>query len=144
VTNLILGTVTFGILAASPSLLLTLASLFSTTPPRPNRWDDFLLMAYLLGMTKGLATLGFLLSTAFSEPWRRLRTWRALLIAGALGLAEPIASFAVLAAGSSVLLPLFRSALWGALALAHGLPGLLLGMPAHLLARRSVGHQPAP
>jgi len=144
VTNLIFGTVTFAILAASPSLLLTLASLFSTTPPRPNPWDDFLLMAYLLGMTKGLATLGFLLATGFSQAWRGLRTWRALLIAGALGLAEPVASFAVLAAGSSVLLPLFRSALWGALALAHGLPGLLLGVPAHLLARRFVGRQPAP
>ena len=143
-TNLIVGTVTFAILAASPSLLLTLASLFSTTPPRPNPWDDFLLMAYLLGMTKGLATVGFLLSTAFSQPWRHLRRWRALLIAGALGLAEPIAAFAVLAAGSTVLLPLFRSALWGALTLAHGLPGLLLGVPAHLLARRFGRRQPAP
>jgi hypothetical protein len=45
---------------------------------------------------------------------------------------------------SNVLLPLFRSAVWGALALAHGLPGLLLGVPAHLLARRFVGRQPAP
>jgi hypothetical protein len=138
VTNLILGTVTFGIFAASPSLFLTLLSLFSNTAPRPNPWDDFLLMAYLVGMTKGLATLGFLISTAFSQSWRRLRTWRALVIAGALGLAEPIASLAVLAAGSSVLLPLFRSALWGALALAHGLPGVLLGLPAHLLAGRLV------
>jgi hypothetical protein len=113
VTNLLLGTATFGILSAGPSLLLTLASLFSNSPPRPNPWDDFLLMAYLAGMTKGLATLGFLISTAFSQSWRRLGTWRALVIAGALGLAEPIASLAVLAAGSSVLLPLFRSALWG-------------------------------
>jgi molybdate transport system substrate-binding protein len=132
--TVILAAVTFAILAATPALWLSLA-LFSHSPRRPDVVGDFLLAAYLVGLSSSLATVGFLIPTASSAMWRRLAVSRAVLIAGALGLVAPVVSLLVAALSSPALLPLFRSAPWLATALFYGLPGVVLGAAALLVAR---------
>lgn len=129
------GGLSFAICAATPALLLSLAAGLSGHTTRPDPAGDFLLAGYFVAISAILSTLGFLIPTSFSALWRRLATSRAVIIAGGLGLIAPIATLAVLAVTSTAVLPLFRSAPWLAVALMYGLPGVMLGAVALLIAK---------
>src|SRR6185436_5522912 len=120
----------FAVCRTLPGLLLSL-TLFSQSSSRPDQIGDFLVAAYLAASSTLLSTAGFVIPTALSSTWRRLR---AAIIAGVLGLIGPIATLLVTAVDAPLLLPLFRSALWIATALFHGIPGVVLGLAAVLIA----------
>jgi len=123
----------FAVCRTLPGLLLSL-TLFSQSSSRPDPIGDFLVAAYLAASSTLLSTAGFVIPTALSSTWRRLRVPRAAIIAGVLGLIGPIATLLVTAVDAPLLLPLFRSALWIATALFHGIPGVVLGLAAVLIA----------
>jgi hypothetical protein len=133
--TVLLAAVSFATALASPGLVLSLAALYFHSPRRPTVQDDFLVASYLVAISSSLSTLGFLLPTALSAGWRRLAAWRAILIAGALGLLAPLVALAVAALSALAVLPLFRTAPWLATTLLHALPGVLLGATAPLIAR---------
>lgn len=124
----------FAIFRTLPGLLLSL-TLFSQSSSRPDPFGDFLVAAYLAASSTLLSTIGFVIPTALSERWRQLRVRRAVTIAAILGLIAPFASLFVTALYAPLLLPLFKSALWLATALFHGLPGVVFGLAAVLIAR---------
>jgi hypothetical protein len=123
----------FAVFRTLPGLLLSL-TLFSQSTRRPDPLGDFLVAAYLAASSTLLSTAGFVIPTALSSTWRRLSVSRAVIIAGLLGLIGPVATLLVTAVDAPLLLPLFRSALWMATALFHGIPGVLLGLVAVLIA----------
>jgi hypothetical protein len=123
----------FAVFRTLPGLLLSL-TLFSQASSRPDPIGDFLVAAYLAASSTLLSTAGFVIPTALSSTWRRLRVSRAVIIAGILGLIGPAATLLVTAVDAPLLLPLFRSALWMATALFHGIPGVVLGLVAVLIA----------
>jgi hypothetical protein len=133
--TLLAGTLAFLVCSAVPPAVLTLA-LVSQAPPRPDRKGDLLLATYLLALASVLATVGFLLVTALDRRWRSLGWRRAALVAGGLGLASPIARFLTLAASGGALLPVIRSFPALGTGLHYGLPGVLLGIVALVIARR--------
>lgn len=132
-----LGALSFAVAAASPALALSLSALFSQNAQRANAFDDFLLVLYLLAVSASLGAIGYLIPTATSVTWRRLGAWRAVLISSALGLIAPLVALLVAALAAPAVLPLFRGAPWLAVAILHGVPGLLLGAVARLIASRS-------
>ena len=134
-----LGALSFAIAAAGPALALSLAALFSRSAQRANAFDDFLLVLYLLAVSSSLAAIGYLIPTATSVTWRRLTVWRAVLISGALGLVAPLVALLVAALAAPAVLPLFRVARWLAVAILHGVPGVVLGLVAILIASVSRG-----
>jgi len=123
----------FAVFRTLPGLLLSL-TLFSRSSSRPDPIGDFLVAAYLAASSTLLSTAGFVIPTALSSTWRRLRVSRAAIIAAVLGLIGPIATLLVAALDAPLLLPLFKSALWIATALFHGIPGVVLGVVAVLIA----------
>jgi hypothetical protein len=123
----------FAVFRTLPGLLLSL-TLFSRSSSRPDPFGDFLVAAYLAASSTLLSTAGFVIPTALSSTWRRLRLSRAVVIAAVLGLVGPIATLLVTALDAPLLLPLFKSALWIATALFHGIPGVVLGLVAVLIA----------
>jgi hypothetical protein len=124
----------FAICRTIPGILLSL-TLFTQGPRRPDAIGDFLVAAYLAGTSTLFSTAGFVIPTAISSRWRGLRVSRAVIIAGGLGLIAPVATLFVTALDAPLLLPLFRSALWIATVLFHGIPGVVLGGVAVLIAR---------
>ena len=142
--NVLIGTLSFGLFAVAPSLLLSISAFMSSPKPRENPWDDFLFMGYYFGVSTGFTVVGFLLATAFSGPWRRGRTLRATVIASLLGLTSPIVHYATLALTAPLVLPLFRSATWYAIVITYGLPGLVLGAAAHVLLKLTGRPRPQP
>jgi len=124
----------FAVFSTIPGILLSL-TLFSQSAPRADALGDFLVAAYLAGTSTLLSTVGFAIPTALSGSWRRLRVSRAVIIAGALGLIGPVATLLVTAVDAALLIPLFKSVLWLAMALFHGIPGLVLGIVGVLIAR---------
>jgi hypothetical protein len=130
-----LGALFFALCRAIPGLVLPALALLSQGGRRSNVFDDFLLAAYLVAMSSLLSTVGFVVPIAFSATWRRLAVSRAIVIAGGLGLVAPIAGLFVMAPIAGALLPLFRSTVWLATALFHGLPGIVLGGMALLIVR---------
>ena len=133
--RIVAGGLSFAICAATPALLLSLAAGLSGHATRPDPVGDVLLAGYFVAMSTFVSTLGFLIPTSFSASWRQLATSRAVIIAGGLGLIAPIATLAVLGVTATAVLPFFRSAPWLAITLMHGLPGLMLGTVALLIAK---------
>jgi hypothetical protein len=133
--TVVLATLSYATFMVSPTLVLTLGSLFASHQRRPDAVGDFLVVVYLLAVSSVLSTLGFVLATGPSAMWRSLATSRAVVIASVLGLVAPIASLFIAALGAAVLLPLFRSAPRLATTLFHLVPGVVLGAAALLIAR---------
>ncbi len=133
----VVGALSFAVAASSPALALSLAALFSGSGQRANAFDDFLLVLYLLAVSASLGAIGYLIPTAASARWRRLTAGRAALISGALGLIAPLVALLVAALAAPAVLPLFRVARWLAVAILHGVPGLVLGAVAVLIAKAS-------
>jgi len=129
-----LATISFAICTFTLKLVLPLL-LWIQGPPRPNAFDDFLVVLYLVGVSSSLETLGFLIPTAISRTWRRLAPKRGVLIAAVLSVMSPVALALVLAVSARAVLPLFHTAPWAAVGVQFGLPGVLLGMAAVLIAR---------
>ena len=135
--TVVLATLSFFVLMVIPALLLTSATLYFQTPQRPDAVGDFLVAAYYVFFSASLSTVGFLIPTAFSEPWRALAASRAAAIAASLGFVAPLVVLAVAAGGATVLLPLFRKVPWLATTLFHAVPGIVLGVAALLIAGAS-------
>jgi hypothetical protein len=129
-----LATLSFAICTVVLKLVLPLL-LWVQGPPRPNAFDDFLVVLYLVGVSSSLETLGFLIPTAASATWRRLAPKRGVVIAAGLSLMSPFAFLLALAVSARAVLPLFHTAPWAAVGLQYGLPGLVLGVAAVLIAR---------
>ena len=134
--TVVLAAVSFAVFTAVPALLFSLALGLSS---HRARLDDFLLAAYLVVLSTGLMTAGFLVVTAVSASWRRLSVTRAAVIAGALGFFSPVGALLVAFVTAAALLPLFRSTAWVAIALHYGLPGVALGAAALVIARLAPG-----
>ena len=132
--TVILAASSFAAFMAGPALLLTLVALLLQSPRRTDAMGDFVLAAYLVAISAALSTLGFVMTIGSSAMWRRLAVSRAIIIAGAVGLVGPIASLGINAVGAPALLPLFRAAPWLATSLFHGIPGIVLGTLAVLIA----------
>jgi hypothetical protein len=132
--TVVLGALSFAICTITLKLVLP-ALLWFQGPRRPNAFDDFLVVLYLVALSSSLSTLGFLIPTAASATWRRLAPKRGVIIAAGLSLISPIALLLVLAVSAPAILPLFRQAPWVAIGLQYGLPGLMLGAAAVLIAR---------
>src|SRR5262245_33914481 len=135
--TVVLSGLVFALCASSLALVLPLAIVLSSSTHRPNPLDDFLLAGYVIAVSASLRTAGFVIATAPSSAWRSMARKRAILISGAMGLLSPVASLLVLAAGASLVLQLFHSAPRLAVVVMHGVPGLLLGALAVLIARIS-------
>ena len=110
--TVVLATLSFGAFMGLPALLLTATALLAHGSRRPSPVDDFLLATYLVVAASVLSTVGFLAATAFSARWRGLSAWRAVVIAGALGLIAPVMTLFGAGFGSVLVLPLSRSAPW--------------------------------
>ena len=135
--NILLGALAFAVCAIVPGLALSAAATLSLprgVPPRPDPTGDLLMVLIYYGTTTGVRTLGFVVPTVFSPAWRRLSTRRVLVVAGVLGLTSPMTSLLGLALIVKAVLPLFHSAPWLAIWLSNGVPGLLLGLIAVLIA----------
>lgn len=130
-----LAALSFAALMVIPALLLSAGALYFQTPRRPDALGDFLVAAYFVFFSSSLSTVGFLIPTAFSEPWRALAASSAAVIAGSLGLVGPLVVLAVAALGAAALLPLFHTVPWLATTLFHAVPGIVLGVAALLIAR---------
>ena len=65
-----------------PGLLLSLTLFSQSSVRRPDPIGDFLVAAYLAASSTLLSTAGFVIPTALSSTWRRLRVSRAVIIAG--------------------------------------------------------------
>src|SRR5262245_62544310 len=104
--TVLLATLSFAALMAVPALLFTGAALFGQSSRRQNPTDDFLLATYLVVVASFLSTVGFMAVTAFSARWRGLSAWRAVVIAGALGLIAPVVTLFGAGLGSVLMLPL--------------------------------------
>ena len=124
----------FAVFRTLPGLLLSLTLFSQSSASRPDPIGDFLVAMYLAATSTLLSTAGFVIPTALSPRWRQLRVSRAAIIAGILGLIGPVAMLFVSSLYAPLLLPLFRSALWLATVLFHGIPGLVLGLVAVLIA----------
>jgi hypothetical protein len=138
VKTVALATLSYAIFSAIPGIALSGAILYSQTPRRPNAFDDFLVVLYLAAVSSAVSAIGFLISTGFAASWRCLAAMRAAIISAALGLASPIATLVVAAVSAVALLPLFRSGSrlsWVAAGLFYGLPGIVLGLAALLIAK---------
>ena len=129
-----LSAFSFAVFRTLPGLLLSLTLFSQSSARRPDLIGDFLVAAYLAASSTLLSTAGFVIPTAISSTWRRLSVSRAVIIAAVLGLIGPVATLLVAAVDAPLLLPLFRSALWIATALFHGIPGVVLGLVAVLIA----------
>lgn len=133
----------FAVFRTLPGLLLSLTLFSQSSASRPDPIGDFLVAAYFAATSTLLSTAGFVIPTALSARWRQLRVSRAVLIAGLLGLIGPVAMLFLSSLYAPLLLPLFRSALWLATVLFYGIPGLVLGLVAVLIAtltgRKKVG-----
>ena len=97
--------------------------------------DDLLMAVAVMAVSAAFATLGFVLVTAPSAAWRRLRPVRVLIIGGGLGLVAPTTLVLITALIATAVLPLFHSARWLAVAILEGVPGIVLGLVAVLIAR---------
>jgi len=135
-TTVVLTALSFAVLKAVPGLLFSLALGFSSGR---GSLDDFLLTAYLVLLSTALMTAGFVIPTAARPSWRRLTVTRAAVIAGVLGFIAPVFALFFGFVTAAVVLPLFRSAAWLAIALYHGLPGVALGLVALAIARVAPG-----
>ena len=135
--NTLLGAIAFLLAAFAPSLGLWIVAMMSSpvAQPRPDPTGDFLMVLIYYGATNGLRTLGFLLPTALSPAWRRWPTKRAVQTAAVLGLTSPITSLLGLALIVRWVLPMFHWAPGLATVLSSGVPGLLLGLIAIVIAR---------
>jgi hypothetical protein len=132
--TVVLAALSFATCSVAVKLILPVLLWFQG-PRRSNAFDDFLVVLYLVGLSSSLATIGFLIPTAASATWRRLAPKRGVFIAAGLSLMSPIALLIVLVVSARTLLPLFHSAPWVAVGLQYGLPGLVLGAAAVLIAR---------
>ena len=135
-TTVALATLSFAVLKAVPALLFSFWLGFSSGR---GSLDDFLLVSYLMVLSTGLMTAGFVIPTAASPSWRGLTVTRAVVIAGVLGFLAPVFALFFAFVTAAPLLPLFRSAAWLAIPLYHGLPGVALGLVALGIARVSPG-----
>ena len=129
-----LATLSFAICTVALKLVLP-ALLWFQGPRRPSAFDDLLVVLYLVTLSASLETLGFLIPIAVSPTWRRLAPKRGAVIAAGVSLMSPIAFVLALAVSARAVLPLFHTAPWAAVGLQFGLPGLVLGMAAVLIAR---------
>ena len=141
-----LATLSYALLAVAPGLMLSLAALSSQRPGRPDLTGDLLVAGYLLAVSAGLSTAGFLGATVWSVRWRRLAVRRAVIIAGTLGLISPVASLFVAAFLTPLLLPLLRSGHWAGAILFYAPAGAVLGAVAVGIAyvKRAGSEDPAP
>src|SRR6185436_3393176 len=103
--TVVLATLSYALLAVAPGVALSLAALSSQRPGRPDVAGDLLVAGYLLAVSAGLSTAGFLGATVWSVRWRRLAVRRAAIIAGTLGLISPVASLFVAAFLTPLVLP---------------------------------------
>jgi len=133
--TVLLASLSFAALMVVPALLLTGTALLAQGARRPSAADDFLLATYLVVVATFLSTVGFMTATVFSARWRGLGVWRAVVIAGALGLIAPVVTLFGAGLGPVLMLPLFRSAPRVATILFYLVPGLVLGVAALLIAR---------
>lgn len=128
-----LATLAYAVAAVVPGLALSLAALSQRTG-RPDLAGDFLVAAYLLAVSAGLSTAGFLGTTVWSVRWRRLAVPRAMLIAGTLGLISPVVSLFVAAFLTPLTLPLLRGGHWAGAILFYAPGGVALGAVAVAIA----------
>ena len=137
VKTTLLGAFAFLLAAVAPGLALSTAAMVSQPvgQQRPDPTGDFLVVLIYYGSTNGFRTLGFLLPTALSPAWRSWSTTRAVITAAALGLTSPITSLLGSALIVRWVLPMFHWAAWLATGLSSGVPGLLLGLVAIVIAR---------
>jgi len=135
--NVVLGALTFLLTAFAPGIALSLAALMSSpvASQRPDPTGDLLMVLIYYGATNGLRTLGFLIPTALSPAWRSWSTKRAVITASVLGLTSPITSLLGLALIIKAVLPMFRWSPWLATGLSSGVPGMVLGLVAIVIAR---------
>ena len=135
----ILGAVVFFLPPTAIALLFTLASLCGRTGR--STLDDFILPAYLILYVMICATAGFVMVTAVAPAWRRLSAWRAMLIAGPIGLTCPVFYMLGMTVSALGLLRLFRSVPWLAAVLTYLTPGVMMGLVAvgiaAVISRRS-------
>lgn len=143
--NVVLGAIAFLLAAFAPGMALSLAAMLSSpgATPRPDPTGDFLMVVIYYGATNGFRTLGFLVPTALSAAWRTWSTKRVVITASVLGLTSPITSLLGLALIVKGVLPMFRWAPWLAVGLSSGIPGLLLGLVAIVIARAWPSPKPA-
>jgi len=135
--NVIVGAATFLLAAFVPGIALSLAAMLSS-PGASQRSDptgDFLMVLIYYGATHGFKTLGFVIPIALSAAWRRWSTKRAIITAVVLGLTSPITSLLGLALIVKWVLPMFHWAPLLATGLSSGIPGVLLGFVAIVIAR---------
>lgn len=143
--NVLLGAIAFLLAAFAPGMALSLGAMLSSprASPRPDPTGDFLMVLIYYGVTNGFRTLGFLVPTALSPAWRTWSTKRVVIAASVLGLTSPITSLLGLALIVKGVLPMFRWAPWLAAGLSSGIPGLLLGLVAIVIARTWPSPKPA-
>lgn len=142
--NALLGAFAFLLAAFAPSVGLWIVAMMSS-PVAEQHTDptgDILMVLIYYGSTNGLRTLGFLIPTAVSRAWQRWPTKRAVVTAAVLGLTSPITSLLGLALIVKWVLPMFQWAPGLATALSSGVPGLLLGLVAIVIARMWPSPQP--
>src|SRR5262245_2977719 len=116
-----LATLSFAICTVALKLVLP-TLLWFQGPPRPNAFDELLVVLYLVTLSTFLSTIGFLIPTAASGTWRRLPPRRGVVIAAGLSLMSPVVFLLALAATARAVLPLFHTAPWAAIGLQYGLP----------------------
>ena len=125
-----------------PALVLSAPLLYSQTRDAPIAMADLLTYVWLFTYWSAIQAVAFLIPIWFSPSWRRIRVWRAVVIAGGLGLVSPWVSQATTALTMDDVMRIAEWAPWLSTPLLSGIPGVILGFAAPLIAKGWEGWRP--
>jgi len=136
--NVFLGALAYGGAGTVFWIGLTAMSMFSNPHglPAAESRDNFYMAAYLVGVSSGLSTLGFIVATTPWPSWRNQPTLRVVLLSAGLGLFAsifPIAGITFFLPGLPTIIRKFP--LPGMVLYYYSSPGVLCGLIGFLLSR---------
>jgi hypothetical protein len=144
--NVFLGALAYGGAGVVFWLGLTALSLLSKAhglPDAENR-DNFVMAAYLVGVSSGLSTLGFIAATTPWPSWRNQPTPRVVLLSTGLGFFAsifPIAGIVFILPGLSMLI---RKLPLGGLFITYSSPGVVCGLIGFFISQVLLPRKPSP
>ena len=135
--NVFLSALAYGGAGAVFWIGLTALSLLSKPHglPAAESRDNFCMAAYLVGVTTGFSTLGFIVATAPWWSWRNQPTLRVVLLSAGLGFFAsvfPIAGITLFLPGFSTII---RTAPLLGMAVTYSSPGIICGLIGFFISR---------
>jgi hypothetical protein len=144
--NVLLGALAYGGAGAVFWLGLTAMSMLSKAHglPEAESRDNFIMAAYLLGVSTGFSTLGFIVATTPWRNWRNQPTARVVLLSAGLGLfgsVFPIAGLTFFLPGLPMVIRKFP--LPGMVVYHYSSPGIICGLIGFLISQVLLHRKPS-